>query len=60
MLDMPPLDLDTMGREWLTPFTAQYEAGEWDWDERGSSWYEIEQASGSEAEADSEETRKDK
>lgn len=27
---IPPMDLDK--REWLTPFTAQMEKGEWDWE----------------------------
>lgn len=26
----------------MTPFTAQYEAGEWDWEEKGPSWFEVE------------------
>jgi hypothetical protein len=28
-------------REWITPFTAQLEPGEWDWEQRGRSWYEL-------------------
>lgn len=38
---MPPLDL-TESRGWMTPFTAQYETGEWDWEDRGPSWFEVE------------------
>ncbi len=37
-IDLPPLDLDLdlpikeTAREWFTPFTSQYERGEWDWE----------------------------
>lgn len=47
-IDLPPLDLDNLplpmadaAREWITPFTAQLEPGEWDWEQRGRSWYEL-------------------
>jgi len=67
MIDMPPLVLDAgSARQWLTPFTAQYERGEWDWEERGRAWYEVEQSlsnSVSPADSDSEqevEDRKDR
>jgi hypothetical protein len=26
----------------MSPFTAQYEAGEWDWEDAGPSWFEVE------------------
>lgn len=26
----------------MTPFTAQLEAGEWDWQDTGPSWFEVE------------------
>lgn len=41
LVDMPPLDLNK-SRDWMSPFTAQYEAGEWDWEDTGPSWYEVE------------------
>jgi hypothetical protein len=42
MIDMPPFDLDAdRAREWLTPFTSQYEKGEYDWHGEGKEWYEM-------------------
>ena len=66
MINIPALDLDaTAGnaKQWLTPFTAQYEQGEWDWQERDSPWYEIEpsaSSSGSTAESDCEDGQEDR
>lgn len=40
MVDITPLDLDRsagVAKEWLTPFTAQQEKGDWDWD---GAWYD--------------------
>jgi len=40
MIDIAPLDLDSLGAEtaeWFTPFTSQAEKGDWDW---GGSWYD--------------------
>ncbi|CAD6572327.1 MAG: hypothetical protein TREMPRED_000499 [Tremellales sp. Tagirdzhanova-0007] len=65
MINIPALDLDaTAGnaKQWLTPFTAQFERGEWDWEERGSTWSEIAlsaSSSGSTAESDCEDEKED-
>lgn len=50
LFDLPPLDL----RESMTPFTSQYEAGEWDWQDSGPSWFEVEGS------PDPDDTRKDR
>lgn len=64
MIDIPPLDLDgSTAKQWLTPFTAQAEKGEWDWEERGPAWYEMERSaslSGSDSEDGPPESRKER
>jgi hypothetical protein len=48
MIDRPPIDLDKLplpiadaAREWITPFSAQLEPGEWDWESKGRRWFEV-------------------
>lgn len=51
LIDLPPLDLGSSvvgaAKEIMTPFTAQFEKGEWDW---GSEWYELGEEDDSEIE----------
>lgn len=56
LIDLPPLDLGASvvgaAKEIMTPFTAQFEKGEWDW---GSEWYAL----GDEDDDETEETEED-